>query len=186
MAKRARTTRQIEGSFHGLVAELVDARLQRVDGVDGLLRLLQALQRRVDSLERRLARIGSGGRSGKRSGKRPGRPPLHEACLVEGCGAEHYALGLCSRHYQQWRRGRRDLQEIVDRAKAGAKKKAATKTTAKETTGKGARKKAATKTTAKKTTGKGARKKAAARRGGETSRGASRKASRKSRKKTAR
>ena len=168
MAKRARTTRQIEGSFHGLVAELVDARLQRVDGVDGLLRLLQALQRRVDSLERRLARIGSGGRSGKRSGKRPGRPPLHEACLVEGCGAEHYALGLCSRHYQQWRRGRRDLQEIVDRAKAGAKKKAATKTTAKETTG------------------KGARKKAAARRGGETSRGASRKASRKSRKKTAR
>ncbi len=124
MAKRAKTTKRVDGLFRELVGELVDARLRKLDGAEGLARLLRSIERRLDALERKVTRLASGSRSRTASGKKPGRPPLHERCLVEGCGADHYALGLCSRHYQQWRRGRKDLQAIVDRAKAAAGKKA--------------------------------------------------------------
>ncbi len=122
MAKRAKTARRADIAFRELVDELVDVRLRKLDGVDGLVRLVRSMERRLDALERKVSRLAAG-RSRTASGKKPGRPPLHERCLVEGCGADHYALGLCSRHYQQWRRGREDLQEIVDRARAAAQKK---------------------------------------------------------------
>ncbi len=69
---------------------------------------VRELRAAVSRLERRIAALGQGGvlRKGRKSGQgRPGRPALYTHCTVAGCGAEHYALGLCSKHYQQRRRG---------------------------------------------------------------------------------
>jgi len=69
---------------------------------------VRELRAAVSRLERQIAALGQGGalRRGRKSGQgRPGRPALYTHCTVAGCGAEHYALGLCSKHYQQRRRG---------------------------------------------------------------------------------
>lgn len=63
-------------------------------------------ERRIESLD---AKLGSRPRRTGRTGS-PGRPPLHEGCKVEGCTNEHYALGLCSKHYQQERRAKLERQ----------------------------------------------------------------------------
>jgi hypothetical protein len=67
-----------------------------------------------------LGRSGAG-RKGRRKGEgRPGRPALYTHCTVDDCSAEHYALGLCSKHYQQRRRGR-----TAEAVKAAMRKRAA-------------------------------------------------------------
>ena len=70
-------------------------------------RQLARLDSRVRDLDRRLARwIQSGGAPaapGKRRGGRPRQNP--ETCLMRGCTAPARAKSLCSRHYQQERRG---------------------------------------------------------------------------------
>jgi len=69
---------------------------------------VRELRAAVSRLERRVAALGQGGavRKGRKPGLgRPGRPALYTHCTVADCGAEHYALGLCSKHYQQRRRG---------------------------------------------------------------------------------
>lgn len=70
-----------------------------VEEVRELRRTVSALERRVDSLSGRKASRGGGGGRG-----RPGRPPIHTTCTVRACARAHYAKGLCSMHYQQWRR----------------------------------------------------------------------------------
>ncbi|MCU0231939.1 MAG: hypothetical protein MUC67_11290 [Acidobacteria bacterium] len=70
---------------------------------------VRELRAAVARLERRLATLGRGGgaRRAPRPGEgKPGRPPLYTHCTVADCGLEHYALGLCSKHYQQRRRGK--------------------------------------------------------------------------------
>ncbi len=68
---------------------------------------VRELRAAVSRLERRIAALGGGTvRKGRKPGQgRPGRPALYTHCTVADCGAEHYALGLCSKHYQQRRRG---------------------------------------------------------------------------------
>ncbi len=98
-------------ALRGVVDAAVERRLRlltRGRAVGAELRDLRGalvrLERRCDSLARR---IGAGVRRTRSRGVgSPGRPPLHEGCRVEGCRRDHYALGLCSRHYQQYRRGR--------------------------------------------------------------------------------
>lgn len=69
---------------------------------------LRTLRATIGRLERRLERISMqiGRRPRGPGGGKPGRPPLHEVCTVAGCRASHYALGLCSKHYQRRRRVR--------------------------------------------------------------------------------
>ncbi len=62
---------------------------------------LRRVERHLDRLSRR---VGSGhGRPGTR---RVGRPRSNRRCKIPGCGLPHVAQGLCSKHYQAWRRKR--------------------------------------------------------------------------------
>lgn len=68
---------------------------------------LKELRVLVSRLERRLAVLEAGGTRRRRrsaGGPGPGRPALYTQCTVPGCSESHYALGLCSKHYQQKRR----------------------------------------------------------------------------------
>ncbi|MBP7148309.1 MAG: hypothetical protein KBD01_12245 [Acidobacteria bacterium] len=110
----------LDRALRDAIAEAIDKQLNRFGDAEGRspleeLRLLKTnltrLQKKVDSLA---------GQPRKRKGKgRPGRPPLHEVCTVPGCRNEHYALGLCSKHYQQMRRAK-----IKDESRKGSKRKA--------------------------------------------------------------
>ena len=70
-------------------------------------RQLARLDSRVRDLDRRLARLiqrgGAPVAPGKRRGGRPRQNP--ETCVVRACSAPARAKSLCSRHYQQQRRG---------------------------------------------------------------------------------
>jgi len=69
-------------------------------------RQLARLDSRVRDLDRRLARLvlrGAGPAAGKRRGGRPRQNP--ETCVVRACSSPARAKSLCSRHYQQERRG---------------------------------------------------------------------------------
>ncbi len=110
----------LEGALRRAIEETVSRQLGRLTRGRPLGDELRDLRGALARLEKRLA--SSGGTSGGR-GRRPvrtgspGRPPLHTGCKVEGCGNEHYALGLCSKHYQQERRSK------IERAAARKKKK---------------------------------------------------------------
>lgn len=93
-------------SLDRLIKEFVTETLETFRPRSGQLRELieevRALRRDLTALEKRVA-----GRQARRaaSGKRrPGRPPIHTQCTVSGCNRAHYAKGLCSMHYQNWRR----------------------------------------------------------------------------------
>ena len=92
------------------IAEILEKNAEKFALSRSLESDVRELRAAVSRLERRVAALGRGGagRKGRsRQGNgRPGRPPLYTHCTVEGCSAEHYALGLCSKHYQQRRRGR--------------------------------------------------------------------------------
>ena len=69
-------------------------------------RQLARLETRVRDLDRRLARLmarGGPAAAGRRRGGRPRKNP--ETCVVRGCSSPARARSLCSRHYQQERRG---------------------------------------------------------------------------------
>ncbi len=67
---------------------------------------LRRVERQLSRLTRRAASVG--GRAGAR---RVGRPRTNRRCKVQGCGLPHVAQGLCSKHYQAWRRKR--LRAVV-------------------------------------------------------------------------
>ncbi len=106
MAGRDEGRRNLDQLVRQLIIDVLEDHKPRaghlknlVDEVRELRRSVNALERRLDSLSgRKAARAGAGGRG------RPGRPPIHTVCTVRGCTREHYAKGLCSMHYQQWRR----------------------------------------------------------------------------------
>ncbi len=62
---------------------------------------LRRVERHLSRLSRRVAQAR--GASGAR---RVGRPRSNRRCKIPGCGLPHVAQGLCSRHYQAWRRKR--------------------------------------------------------------------------------
>ena len=66
---------------------------------------LRQIERQVSRLSRRVGSVGS--RPGAR---RVGRPRSNRRCKLPGCGLPHVAQGLCSKHYQSWRR--RKLQAV--------------------------------------------------------------------------
>lgn len=104
-----------------------------IDEVRELRRALAALEKRLDQGASRPAPVRRRSSAGDKG--RPGRPPIFTACTVPGCPRPHYAKGLCSMHYQQWRRtndwpGAPELDPAGGRRarKAGTTKKA-TRTT---------------------------------------------------------
>ena len=156
MAKRRQERVRLDDVVREMVELVVDARLQRLTGGGSLSRRLRGLELGLQRIERRIERLAKtvSRRPRKGSGRRPGRPALYETCQVDGCEAEHYAHGLCSRHYQQHRRGRTDLAEIVERAKAAARKaKGAQNPTSGRSKGKAAKKKVRAKKASSRRTG---------------------------------
>ncbi len=89
---------------------------------------LKELRVLVSRLERRLAALEGGGKRRRKrgaGGPGPGRPALYTHCTVPGCGAQHYALGLCSKHYQQKRRrsGEPPSARTSKKKKTGARRR---------------------------------------------------------------
>lgn len=117
-------------SFDRMLRDTITEMLERNAAKFALSQSLESdvreLRAAVSRLERRVASLGRGGavRRGRGKGEgKPGRPPLYTHCTVAGCGVEHYALGLCSKHYQQRRRG-----EAAQALKAAMRKRAAART----------------------------------------------------------
>jgi hypothetical protein len=126
MAKRSSDRTNLDQAIRQMVIEILEDHRPRSGRLRDLMDEVTELRRTVATLERRLEKSGvSTPRSRKRSKKgRPGRPPLHTKCTVPGCTRPHYAKGLCSMHYQQWRRtkvwpGPKELEP----AKRGGRKK---------------------------------------------------------------
>ncbi|GAB4372504.1 MAG: hypothetical protein Kow0062_08860 [Acidobacteriota bacterium] len=117
-------------SLDRLIKEFVTETIETLRPRSGQLRELveevRALRRDLTALEKRVA-----GRAKRRaaSGKRkPGRPPIHTQCTVSGCNRAHYAKGLCSMHYQNWRRtGKWPGPANLDPARKGSRKTSAAK-----------------------------------------------------------
>jgi hypothetical protein len=103
----------LEAALRVVIEETISRRLERVTRGRPLAEELRDLRDSLARLEKRLATLdgksGGRGRGPARTGS-PGRPPLHTGCKVDGCANEHYALGLCSKHYQQQRRTRIERQ----------------------------------------------------------------------------
>jgi hypothetical protein len=98
----------LDRMLRATVAEILEKNAEKFALSRSLESDVRELRAAVSRLERRVAALGRGGsgRKGRRAGNgRPGRPALYTHCTVADCGAEHYALGLCSKHYQQRRRG---------------------------------------------------------------------------------
>ncbi len=119
MAKRGRKS---VNPFRDLMASAVEEPLK------ALVKELRKQQKELErSITRELNRVWKelgkvSGRSGRKAkvgrkktgaakGKRPGRKPKHEKCTIKGCDRPHYAKGLCTRHYQQWRKGKISLPQ---------------------------------------------------------------------------
>lgn len=120
----------LERTVRGIVTAELEKLLGRGAKLPTLVEEIKELRGALDRLERRFE---SGGRKaapaarrGRKSKGSPGRPPLHQGCKKPGCTNEHYALGLCSKHYQQDRRGGEELPKRKV-AKKGAPKKGARK-----------------------------------------------------------
>ena len=61
---------------------------------------------RVRRIERQLARLTRrfGSASRRPAVRGVGRPRSNRRCKIPACGLPHVAQGLCSKHYQAWRR----------------------------------------------------------------------------------
>lgn len=137
MARPKSETPNLERALRLVVEETIQKHLARLSHGRPIGEELKEVRGTVARIERRLEALGQkvgGTRRNRPAGTgSPGRPPLYVGCKVEGCTAEHYALGLCSKHYQQSRRGK--LQAASKRAlgkksrgtKAGAAKKTGSK-----------------------------------------------------------
>lgn len=108
MADTAPTRVSLDRLLRDTITEILDRNAEKFALSRSLESDVRELRAAVTRLERRVAALGTGkaGRPRRGTGKsRPGRPALYTHCTVAGCGDEHYALGLCSKHYQQRRRG---------------------------------------------------------------------------------
>lgn len=123
MARQKTERVSLEHALRAAIEETIERHLSRLSRGKPLAEELKEFRNTMTRIERRLE--GLDGQRSRRRGVRagsPGRPPLHEGCSVEGCPGEHYALGLCSKHYQQERRGKDEPAK--KRGKKAAKKKA--------------------------------------------------------------
>jgi hypothetical protein len=108
MADTTSSKVSLDRMLRATVAEILEKNAEKFALSRSLESDVRELRAAVSRLERRVASLGRSGtgRKGRRAGNgRPGRPALYTHCTVADCGAEHYALGLCSKHYQQRRRG---------------------------------------------------------------------------------
>jgi hypothetical protein len=64
----------------------------------------EQLRRIEKELARLSHRVGQG--RATLAARRVGRPRADRRCKMRGCGLPHVAHGLCSKHYQAWRRKR--------------------------------------------------------------------------------
>jgi len=124
MPKEDASRQSIDRLIREFVTETLETFRPRSGHLRELIEEVRALRRDLTALEKRVA-----GRQARRatSGKRrPGRPPIHTQCTVSGCNRAHYAKGLCSMHYQNWRRtGKWPGPANLDPArKAGGSRKA--------------------------------------------------------------
>lgn len=124
MAGRDEGRKNLDQMVRQLIIDIFEDHKPRAGHVKKLAEEVRELRRTVSALERRLDTLS--GRKASRAGGpgrgRPGRPPIHTNCTVRGCAREHYAKGLCSMHYQQWRRtGDWPGPAETDPAKAGSK-----------------------------------------------------------------
>jgi len=109
MADTTSSRVSLDRMLRATIAEILERNAEKFALSRSLESDVRELRAAVSRLERRVAALGKNGagRKARRKGDgRPGRPALYTHCTVAGCGAEHYALGLCSKHYQQRRRGR--------------------------------------------------------------------------------
>ncbi|MDQ7008567.1 MAG: hypothetical protein Q9Q40_15200 [Acidobacteriota bacterium] len=97
----------IESVLRGMIHDMLEARLAKTVGDRDALAELRDLKTAVARLEKRLDTLAE--RAGVRrrrskSARGPGRPAIYEKCTVRGCDEDHYAKGMCSKHYQRDRR----------------------------------------------------------------------------------
>lgn len=109
MAKRDPGRVNLEQAIREIVGKAIDELAPRSERFKTLIEEVRELRAALAALDKRLDRGATSAprraKAGARGGKgRPGRPPIFTACTVPGCPREHYAKGLCSMHYQQWRR----------------------------------------------------------------------------------
>ena len=120
MARPQTEKTSLERALRLVVEETIQRHLSRLSHGRPFGEELKEVRGTVARIERRLEALGQkvgGARRTRPAGTgSPGRPPLYVGCKVESCPAEHYALGLCSKHYQQSRRGK--LQSAARRALA--------------------------------------------------------------------
>lgn len=126
MAKPKSDKTSLERALRIVVEETIERHLSRISRGRPFGDELKEVRGTVARIERRLEalghKVGASPRRPRAAGTgSPGRPPLHVGCKVEGCDAEHYALGLCSKHYQQARRGRLTSSRRRPGDKAAAK-----------------------------------------------------------------
>ena len=69
-------------------------------------RQLRQVERQLNRLSRRVGTV-----AGRPGARRVGRPRSNRRCKAPGCGLSHVAQGLCSKHYQAWRR--KKLRAVV-------------------------------------------------------------------------
>lgn len=126
MAEIVSTRHSFDRMLRDTITEMLERNAAKFALSQSLESDVRELRAAVTRLERRVASLGRGGaaRRGREKGAgKPGRPPLYTQCTVAGCGVEHYARGLCSKHYQQRRRG-----EAAQALKAAMRKRAAART----------------------------------------------------------
>lgn len=108
-------------TFQRAVRAAVKTALEKLE-VRGPSEDIRQLRTAVSRLQKQVDKLSDAALPGRRSKARnpgkPGRPPLHLDCTVKGCVEPHYALGLCSRHYQQRRRHTRSRRGAAARRAA--------------------------------------------------------------------
>ena len=102
-AKRPRVG--VPESVDALIEAIADRVVQRLLAEVPSEAEFEELRQDVAELGR-LVRAADG-----RPPKKAGRPRRHRLCKLPGCASPHVAHGLCSRHYQRWRR--RNLRDSV-------------------------------------------------------------------------
>jgi hypothetical protein len=136
MAKRNADRVNLDQALRQAIVDTLEEYRPRGGRIRELMDEVRALRKTVGALERRIDRMSgresAGRRTGTAGGGRPGRPPIFTHCKVSGCNRQHYAKGLCSMHYQQWRRtkewpGPADLEPSKAASKKKTRKKKKTK-----------------------------------------------------------
>jgi hypothetical protein len=114
----------LDRAIRAVIEESIDRQLARLTRGRPLGDELRDLRSALGRIERRLNAGGPRSAAGAAGRGRPGRPPKHTRCTLEGCNNPHYALGLCSKHYQQERR-KKPTKKATKATKAGGRRRKA-------------------------------------------------------------